>query len=274
MRLTTDALHDFLTRIRPYRLLSQSQERALAQRIEQGDDAAKERMVNSNLRLVVSTAKGYQHRGLAHLDLIQEGMLGLIRASEKFDWRRQNRFSTYAIWWIREAMQRALDNQARSIRAPVHIAQLERNVRRIEQDLSTLLERPATEEEIATSAGVSTKKIRDMRRAPKIVVSLDEPFDDEGAGNRGDQIASADSGPAELFESQLALTSMHRALLELPEQDRDVVKLRYGVDGEKEPHTRGEIVRRLGISLTRVRRCELRAMKLLARNPELEPFAE
>src|SRR3954470_6114551 len=170
---TTDALQLFLNEAGRYKLLTAEEEVALAKRIERGDKAAKDLMVNSNLRLVVSIAKKYQGHGLSLLDLIQEGIIGLIRAVEKFDWRRGYKFSTYATWWIRHAVQRGVANKSRTIRIPVHIAEREQRIARAERELQVKLGRPATDEEIAAEAKLSLKKFREVRDAARAVTSLD-----------------------------------------------------------------------------------------------------
>jgi RNA polymerase primary sigma factor len=173
--MTGDTLQLFLRDIRRHPLLTAADEIALAKRIERGDLEAKERMVNSNLRLVVSLAKRYQGHDLSLLDLIQEGILGLIRASEKFDWRKGYKFSTYATFWIRQAIQRGLANQGRTIRLPVHIGQRERKIARADRELSTRLGRPPTDEEIATEAGISVRELEETREFSRTVTSLERP---------------------------------------------------------------------------------------------------
>ena len=173
---TTDALQLFLNEIRRYPLLTANQEVEISKRIEQGDLGAKERMINSNLRLVVSIAKKYQGQELSLLDLIQEGIFGLIRASEKFDWRKGYKFSTYATFWIRQAIQRGLANKARTIRIPVHIGQRERKIVRAERDLSTRLGREPTDDEIAAAAELPIEQVEEVRDAARTVTSLDRPI--------------------------------------------------------------------------------------------------
>ncbi|MEA2375375.1 MAG: polymerase primary sigma factor, partial [Thermoleophilaceae bacterium] len=176
---TTDALQLFLNEIRRHPLLTKDEEVELARAIERGDMDAKERLINSNLRLVVSLAKKYQGNEMPLLDLIQEGILGLIRAAEKFDWRKGYKFSTYATFWIRESIQRGLANKGRTIRLPVHIGQRERKVARVERELSTKLGREPTDEEIAEEAEISVDDIEELRDAARAVTSLDRPIGDE-----------------------------------------------------------------------------------------------
>src|SRR3954464_7860975 len=183
---TTDAMQLFLNEIRRYPLLTAQEEVELSKQIEQGDAEAKERMINSNLRLVVSLAKKYQGNDLPLLDLIQEGILGLIRAVEKFDWRRGYKFSTYATFWIRQAIQRGIANKARTIRIPVHIGQRERKVARIERELHSKLGRAPTDGEVARGAGGTVAEIEEMRDAARAVTSLDRPVGEEGDTSYGD----------------------------------------------------------------------------------------
>jgi RNA polymerase primary sigma factor len=180
---TTDALQLFLNEAARYPLLTAAEEVELAKAIERGDREAKDRMINSNLRLVVSIAKKYQGHGLSLLDLIQEGIIGLIRAVEKFDWRRGFKFSTYATWWIRQAVQRGVANKARTIRLPVHIVEREQRIARAERELTLKLERTPTDEEIAKAAKLPLKQVREVRKAARAVTSLDRPIGAEGESN-------------------------------------------------------------------------------------------
>ena len=186
---TTDALQLFLNEAGRYKLLTAAEEVELAKRIERGDQAAKELMINSNLRLVVSIAKKYQGHGLSLLDLIQEGIIGLIRAVEKFDWRRGYKFSTYATWWIRQAVQRGVANKSRTIRIPVHIVEREQKIARAERELSAKLERPPTDEEVAEAAKLSLKHVKEVRQAARAVTSLDKPIGDDADASLGDLVA-------------------------------------------------------------------------------------
>src|SRR6266498_3946491 len=176
---TTDALQLFLNEMGRYPLLAAEQEVEIAKRIERGDKAAKDQMVNSNLRLVVSIAKKYQGHGLSLLDLIQEGIIGLIRAVEKFDWRRGYKFSTYATWWIRQAVQRGVANKSRTIRIPVHIVEREQKIARAERELILEFERAPSDEEVAKKAKLNPKHVREVRTAARTVASLDKPVGDD-----------------------------------------------------------------------------------------------
>jgi RNA polymerase primary sigma factor len=186
---TVDSLRLFLNEIGRYPLLTAVEEVELAKRIERGDRAAKEQMINSNLRLVVSIAKRYQGHGLSLLDLIQEGVLGLIRAVEKFDWRRGFKFSTYATWWIRQAVQRGVQNRSRTIRVPVHVAEIERRAARTESELAVKLGRIPSQEEVAAAAKIPVDKILQAREAVRMLTSLDRPLGEDGSGTLGELIA-------------------------------------------------------------------------------------
>src|SRR5437773_9757422 len=194
---TTDALQLFLNEAGRWPLLTAEEEVELAKRIERGDKEAKERMVNSNLRLVVSIAKRYQGHDLSLLDLIQEGIIGLIRAVEKFDWRRGFKFSTYATWWIRQAVQRGVANKSRTIRIPVHIAEREQRIARAERELAPKLGRQPTEKEVAKHARLPEKQVQEVRKAARAVTSLDRPIGDENEGALGDLVASEEAQPEE-----------------------------------------------------------------------------
>jgi len=266
---TTDAMSLFLQEVRRYPLLTRAEEVELAKRIERGDMEAKSRLINSNLRLVISNARKYQGHDLPLLDLIQEGILGLIRASEKFDWRKGYKFSTYATFWIRQAIQRALDNRARTIRIPVHLGQRERRIARATNELATKLGREPTDDEIAQAAEITVDELREARDATRVVTSLDRPVGDSEETPFGALLASDARGPEEEVDILLREDALGRALDQLPEQEREVVKLRYGVGGD-EPTPLVETGRRLGISQDTVRRLERRALAELAESRELE----
>ena len=266
---TTDALQLFLNEARRHRLLTKDEEVELAQAIERGDLRAKERLINSNLRLVVANAKRYQGQGLPLLDLIQEGILGLIRAAEKFDWRRGYKFSTYATFWIRQAIQRALEQKARTIRIPTELAQRERRVARVERELAARLGRDPTDEEIAAEAKISTEELDRLREATRSVTSLDRPVGEEEDAELGELLPSAQPGPEEEVTLTLEEEALRRAVARLPEPERTVVGLRYGINGD-EPTTVRDAGRRLGIPGKQVTELEDRALKRLARERELE----
>ena len=270
---TTDALQLFLNEIRRYPLLTAGQEVELSKRIEQGDLQAKERMINSNLRLVVSIAKKYQGQELSLLDLIQEGIFGLIRASEKFDWRKGYKFSTYATFWIRQAIQRGLANKARTIRIPVHIGQRERKIVRAERELSAKLGREPNDDEIASHAELPLDQVEEVRDAARTVTSLDRPVGEEGDTALGDLLEGGAPTPDHEVEVSLSEQLLRRTIDELPETEREVIRLRFGLNGD-DPQPLRETGRRLGLSAERVRQIESRALKRLAMRRELEALRE
>jgi RNA polymerase primary sigma factor len=270
---TTDALQLFLNEIRRYPLLNAQEEVDLSKRIEQGDLEAKERMINSNLRLVVSIAKKYQGQELSLLDLIQEGIFGLIRASEKFDWRKGYKFSTYATFWIRQAIQRGLANKARTIRIPVHIGQRERKIVRAERELSAKLGREPTDDEIAAHAELPLDQVEEVREAARTVTSLDRPVGEEGDTALGDLLEGGSPPVDQEVEVSLSEQLLRQTIEDLPETERDVITLRFGLTGD-DPQPLRETGRRLGLSAERVRQIESRALKRLAMRRELEALRE
>jgi RNA polymerase primary sigma factor len=270
---TTDALQLFLNEIRRYSLLTAAEEIDLSKRIEQGDLGAKERMINSNLRLVVSIAKKYQGQELSLLDLIQEGIFGLIRAAEKFDWRKGYKFSTYATFWIRQAIQRGLANKARTIRIPVHIGQRERKIVRAERDLSARLGREPTDDEIAAAAELPLAQVEEVRDAARTVTSLDRPIGEEGDTALGDVLEGGAPPVEHEVEVSLSEELLRRTIEELPETERDVIRLRFGFEDD-DPQPLRETGRRLGLSAERVRQIESRALKRLALRREIEALRE
>jgi RNA polymerase primary sigma factor len=271
---TTDALQLFLNEAGRYKLLTASEEVELAKRIERGDREAKDLMVNSNLRLVVSIAKKYQGHGISLLDLIQEGIIGLIRAVEKFDWRRGYKFSTYATWWIRQAVQRGVANKSRTIRIPVHIVEREQKIARAERELIAKLERDPTDEEIADRSKLSLKHVQEVRSAARAVTSLDRPVGDDGDSSFGDLIAGEESEPSEEVHVSFSETAVRKAVETLPEREREVVKLRFGMNGDPDPQSLEQIGRKLGLTRERVRQIETSALKRLAERRELAALGE
>jgi RNA polymerase primary sigma factor len=272
---TTDALQLFMNEVARHKLLTPAEEIELAKAIERGDLAAKERMVNSNLRLVVSIARKYQGVGdLALLDLIQEGILGLIRAVEKFDWRKGFRFSTYATLWIRQSIQRALDDRGRSIRLPSHVAQRERKMAAAQRKLESDLHRPATDEEIAEAAGLELAQVVQLRDASRVVTSLDRPVGDEDSTAFGDLLAGTGPAPEEEVEITLREAAVRATIETLPERERQVIKMRYGLNGQQDPQPLSRIGRELGITPERVRQIEERALEELAMRRELQAVSD
>jgi len=269
---TTDALQLFLREIGRHPLLTAADEVELAKRIEKGDMAAKQRMIESNLRLVVSIAKNYRNQGLPFLDLIQEGMFGLIRAVEKFEWQRGLKFSTYATWWIRQAVARAIADKARTIRVPVHVVERMQKMHRAERYLWTQLAREPTLEEIADEAGLPLQQALEVRAAARASTSLDQPIGEQEDAVFGDLVAGEDPLPEEETEKRLQKEALERALASLPERDRRVLELRYGLRGE-EPHTLEHIGKRLGITRERVRQIEVESLHRLASLRDIESVA-
>jgi len=268
---TTDALQLFLDEAGRYPLLTAAQEVELAKRIERGDKDAKDLMINSNLRLVVSIAKHYQGHGLSLLDLIQEGIIGLIRAVEKFDHRRGFKFSTYATWWIRQAVQRGVANKARTIRVPVHVLERERKLAQVENRLAAQLGREPKDEELIAAAGISEEELDQVREAARAVTSLDKPLgNDESGGELGDLVAQSPApGPEDEVILNLTEQALRDAVERLPDDQRRVIELRFGLVGD-EPASLEETGRRLGTTADRIRRIERSALSLLAVNREIE----
>ena len=265
---TVDSLQLLLREAGRYRLLTPAEEISLAKRIEKGDLAAKDRMINANLRLVVSNARRYQGQGLPLGDLIQEGMLGLIRAVEKFDWRKGFRFSTYATLWIRQAIQRGLENTSRTIRLPVHVAQRSRKVGRIERELATKLGHEPSDEEIAAIADLPLAEVIEIRKAERAVVSLDKPVGEDGDTSLGDLITLETPSVEEEVHEAIASQTLLEAIADLPEPERNVSEMRFGA-GDEEPQTLSQAGKRLGVSTERARQLEERALRRLSQRPEL-----
>ena len=267
--MTTDSLQLFLNEAGRFPLLSAAEEVELAKKIEHGDKRAKDRMVNSNLRLVVSIAKKYQGHGLSLLDLIQEGIIGLIRAVEKFDWRRGYKFSTYATWWIRQAVQRGVANKSRTIRIPVHIVEREQKIARAERQLIVELERAPTDVEVAAKAKLNPKHVKEVRAAARTVASLDKPVGDDSDTAFGDLVAQEAGDVEEEVVIALGEDALHRAVETLPAREQLVIKLRYGLDVNTDPKSLEEIGRQLGITRERVRQIETQALGRLLQEREV-----
>jgi RNA polymerase primary sigma factor len=267
--MTENSLDLFLRAARAHALLTAEEEVELAQRIERGDLEAKERMINSNLRLVVSQARRYQGHGLPMEDLVQEGMLGLIRAVEKFDWRRGFKFSTYGTLWIRQALQRGLQNHGRTIRLPVHVAQRQTKVRKVESELSTKLGREPTDEEIAAEAKIDVEEVAELRELTRGLTSLDQPVGEDGETAFGDLLASDRPEPTEEVEEAERQQLISGAVSGLPEAERNVIRLRFGLAGA-EPLNLRQTGIELGIPLSKARELEQQGLSRLARSDSLE----
>jgi RNA polymerase primary sigma factor len=259
----------FLRDVRKHPLLTAAEEIELTKRIERGDLEAKNRMINANLRLVVSQARRYQGHGLSLEDLVQEGMLGLIRAVEKFDWRKGFKFSTYGTLWIRQAMQRGLQNSGKTIRIPVHVAQREVKVRKVEAELSARLGREPTDEEIAVAAELPLEQVMEVRELINQTTSLDRPVGDDGETAFGDLLASDRPEPDAEVAELLAERQVAEIVSQLPDAERNVITLRFGLTGEPSRTVR-ETGTQLGISPSRVGELEAQALDRLARSDELQ----
>jgi RNA polymerase primary sigma factor len=265
-----DSLRLYLRSIGRVDLLTADQEVELAKRIERGDMNAKRHMVEANLRLVVSIAKGYLGRGLGFLDLIQEGSLGLIRAVEKFDYRRGYKFSTYATWWIRQAVTRAIADKARTIRIPVHMVERLNKVTHMERQLVQRLGREPSPEEIAAELRVKVKEVRDALRVAQLPVSLEKAIGDEEESELGDLVADeAAEVPFEVATESLQREDIQRALDSLPQRERQVIELRFGLRGH-EPLTLEEVGRAFGVTRERIRQIENNTLRKLKMLPEAQ----
>jgi RNA polymerase primary sigma factor len=274
--MTTDSLQLFLKDIGKVKLLTAAQEVELSKRIERGDHLAKQQMVAANLRLVVSIAKNYRNQGLPFLDLIQEGTIGLVRAAEKFDHRRGYKFSTYATWWIRQAVARALADKGRTIRMPVHVVEKLNKITRTERKLLGELGREPTSEEIARELQLPVDEVEQIRRSAQTPVSLEKPVGDEDESEFGHFIADhSEPRPDEVAETTLQRDALRRALGMLSYRERRVLELRYGLDGE-DPRTLDEVGRAFNVTRERVRQIEhqsLRKLQALAEAQKLRGVA-
>jgi RNA polymerase primary sigma factor len=261
--MTTDSLQLFLKDIGKVRLLTAQEEVDLAKRIERGDLDAKQKMVESNLRLVVSIAKNYRNQGLPFLDLIQEGTLGLVRAAEKFDYRKGFKFSTYATWWIRQAIARALADKARTIRIPVHVVEKLNKIGRAERKLVTELGREPTAQEIADVTGIDPEEVDSIKRSAQAPVSLEKPVGDEEESEFGQFIADERAeSPYERAAEILTKEALREALENLSYRERRVLELRYGLGGEH-PRTLDEVGRTFNVTRERIRQIENQSLKKL-----------
>jgi RNA polymerase primary sigma factor len=266
---TLNSLDLFLREARSHPLLTAAEEIELAKRIERGDLDAKNRMINANLRLVVSQARRYQGHGLALEDLVQEGMLGLIRAVEKYDWRRGFKFSTYGTLWIRQAIQRGLQNSGRTIRVPVHVAQRETKVRKVEGELSLRLSRDPTDEEIAAVAELPVDQVAEVRELTRSLASLDQGIGEDGETTLGELLPSDRPDPIDEVAERLRQRQVAEIVAQLPDVERRVIDLRFGLSGD-EPRTIRQTGTELGITPSRASELETRALRRLAESRELE----
>jgi len=267
VELPADSFRFFATQASRYPLLTREEEVELAKRIERGDLAAKERLINSNLRLVIKFASRYQGHGLSLQDLVQEAMLGLIRATEKFDWRRGYKFSTYAVLWIKQSIQRGLDNTGRAVRIPAHIAQRERTVGRAEAELGARLDREPTDEEVAAHAKLPLEEVMAVRDLTRVTTSLDAPVGD-GETSLGELRAQSSEHLEDEFAERERERAVESALETLPENERRVIQLRFGTGGRPALSLR-DAAREVGVTQESARQLEARALRRLAADETL-----
>ncbi len=265
-----DSLRLYLRSIGRVNLLTAEQEVMLARRIERGDMRAKQQMIEANLRLVVSIAKSYLGRGLTFLDLIQEGSMGLIRAVEKFDYRRGYKFSTYATWWIRQAVTRAIADKGRTIRIPVHMVEKLNKVVHVERQLVQQLGREPRPDEIAAELETTVREVRDVMRMAQQPISLEKPIGEEDDSELGDFVEDQTAeSPFELAAEHLRRENLRRALAALPEREREVIEMRFGLTGER-PYTLEEVGRAFNVTRERIRQIENHTLKKLEALPEAQ----
>jgi RNA polymerase primary sigma factor len=264
-----ESLDLFFRQARRHPLLTAAEEIELTKRVERGDLEAKDRMINANLRLVVSQARRYQGLGLPLEDLVQEGMLGLIRAVEKFDWRRGFKFSTYGTLWIRQAIQRGLQNSGRTIRIPVHVAQRQVKVRKAESELNAMLSREPTDEEIAVVTELPLEQVMEIRELSRSLSSLDQPISDDGEVSLGDVLPSDRPEPVDEVADTIRDQQVADIVARLPEPERKVIELRFGLAGG-EPRTARQIGSELGITSARASELEDQALRRLADSAGVE----
>ncbi len=267
--LGADAVRLFLDDLAKHPLPSPAEQVELAKRVRDGDEIAKAEMVAANLRLVVHWARRYQDRGVELSDLIQEGTFGLIRAVEKFDWRRGFKFSTYATWWVRQSLQRAVHNHGQAIRLPMEAAERSRRVDNVTRELAADLGRSPTEEEIAEASNLSSSQLADVRHAARVVASLDQAVGPEGETSLGDLVIGSDTSFEDNVDEALARDQLRKAVEELDPLERAVVTLRFGLNGER-PASLEATARMLGIGPRRARRLEASALDRLADHPGLK----
>jgi len=270
---TLEPVEILLQRAQRYPLLHHTEVVELAKRIEKGDLAAKEKLINHNLRLVVSVARNYQGQGLTFGDLVQEGMLGLIRAAEKYDYRKGFRFSTYATIWIRQALQRGLDNTGRTIRLPAHVAQRARKLARLERELTVRLGETPSEERLAEETGFELEEVERLRGYDKTLASLDAGVGDDEETPLGALLPVAEDSVEDIVVSDERSSQISTALADLPTQEMEVIRLRFGTGGQGE-HSIEKTARQLGIPVREARAAEARALDRLSRNPDVARLRE
>jgi len=264
---TTDALQLFLNSMGSRRLLSAREEVELAKRIERGDLAAKQKLIECNLRLVISIAKNFRDQSLPLLDLIQEGTIGLVRAAEKFDYRKGFKFSTYAVWWIRQAIARAIACKSRTIRLPIHVAETLTQIRHAELTLTATLDRAPTLEELADATGITPDKVEFIRRSAQAPTSLEKPVGDDDGVEFGQLIPDERAAsPYECAVETLANEALRSALQSLPDRQRRVLELRYGLDGEP-AHTLEQVALTFSLTRERIRQIEDQSINVLRNLP-------
>ncbi len=274
LEITTDSLQLFLKDIGKVPLLTAAQEVELAKRIERGDHGAKQAMIEANLRLVVSIAKRYRNQGLPFLDLIQEGTIGLVRAAEKFDYRKGFKFSTYATWWIRQAVARALADKGRTIRMPVHVVEKLNKILRAERKLRAEVGREPTSAEIAREVEMSIEEVEGIRRTAQTPVSLEKPVGDDDESEFGHFLTDeAQPLPDESADLTMRNEALAKALSLLPERDRQVLELRFGLNGYA-PQTLDEVGRTFNVTRERIRQIESQSLKKLRALAEAEPLRD
>ena len=270
----TDPLAQLLAESRRWPLLTAADEIELAKRVERGDLAAKERMINSNLRLVVHVARKYQGQGLPIGDLVQEGILGLIRAVEKFDWRKGFRFSTYGTLWIRQAIQRGLENTSRTVRLPVHMSQRVRKVARVTRELTVKLGHEPSDEELADVLELTVEEIAEIKAADQAPSSLDKTIGDDGDTTLGSLLPADQLSPEDEVVDAWQFQAIETAVAQLPEQERKVIELRFGRNREGKAHTLGQAGKVLGVSAERTRQIEDAALRRLSANGDLNALRD
>ncbi len=268
---TTDSLQLFFNQAAKYPLLTGPEEIELAKRIEKGDLEAKERLINSNLRLVIKFARRYQGHGLPMGDLVQEAMLGLIRAAEKFDWRRGYKFSTYAVLWIKQSIQRGLDNTGRAVRIPAHVAQRERTVNRISAELAIEFDREPTDEEVADRAKLPLDEVMATRDLTRVTSSLDQPIGDDGDTTLGELRAEATADLEDEVLEREQESAVEDALRKLPEMEAEVIRGRFGTGGRPAKSIR-DVARDLGVTQKNAAKLEASALRRLASDGSLTGF--